>query len=131
MIGSLNVGERRLLELVRRHGVERYREIKDAIKDYSERRMRAAIGEIPDGIYVADELHHRQRRRRLTSRPASRVEVTVDGDRVVADFTGSDPQRRGPATRRASRRSCAVYNAMLHLTDPDIPSTPGATGRSR
>ena len=51
MIGSLYVGERRLLELMRKHGLERFREIKDEIKAYSERRMRAAIREIPNGTY--------------------------------------------------------------------------------
>src|SRR5205823_1568683 len=59
MIGSLYVGERRMLELAQRYG-DRLHEITEAIKDYSERRMRAEIADMPDGVYelerwVADD----------------------------------------------------------------------------
>ena len=66
MIGSLYVGERRILELVDKHGVARFREIGEAIKDYSERRMRAEIAEMPDGVY--DVRGHRDRQRRRHGR---------------------------------------------------------------
>jgi len=51
MIGSLYVGERRVLELVDKHGPERFAVLGRAIKDYAERRMRAEISEMPDGVY--------------------------------------------------------------------------------
>jgi N-methylhydantoinase B len=124
MIGSLNVGERRLLELVRRHGICRFREIKDAIKDYSERRMRAAIGSIPNGSYVADE-YIIDNDGWLDEPARIRVELTVESDRIVADFTGSDPQRQGSCNLTLVATTSAVYNAILHLTDPDIPSNAG------
>src|SRR5215218_1530784 len=60
----------------------------------AERRMRAEIAELPDGAYFAEmwveddgvmpDPFHIQ------------VTVTVEGDRIMADFTGTDPQVRGP-----------------------------------
>ncbi len=127
MIGSLNVGERRLLEVVRRHGFERFKEITEALKSYSERRMRAAIGELPKGTYVADE-YIIDNDGWLDEPGKIRVAMTVEDDRIIADFTGSDPQRRGSCNCTLVATVSAVYNAVLHMTDPDIPSN---TGRYR
>jgi N-methylhydantoinase B len=124
MIGSLNVGERRFLEIIRKHGVERFREIKDEIKAYSERRMRAAIGEIPNGTYVADEFII-DNDGWLDEPARVRVAVIVEDDRVTADFTGTEPQRDGSCNLTLVATVSAVYNAVLHLTDPDIPANAG------
>jgi N-methylhydantoinase B/oxoprolinase/acetone carboxylase alpha subunit len=124
MIGSLNVGERRLLELVAKHGTERFREIKNAIKDYAERRMRAAIREMPDGTYVAHE-YIIDNDGWLDEPARVRVAITVADDEVVADFTGSDPQRQGSCNLTLVATVSAVYNAVLHMTDPDIPANAG------
>ena len=124
MIGSLNVGERRLLELVRKHGVERFRLIKDEIKAYSERRMREAIKEIPNGTYVADE-HIIDNDGWLDEPARVRVAMTVEDDRIVADFTGTEPQRRGSCNLTLVATVSAVFNAVLHMTDSDIPANAG------
>lgn len=124
MIGSLHVGERRLLEVVRRHGNERFREIKEEIKDYAERRMRAAIGDIPNGTYVAHE-YIIDNDGWLDEPGRIRVEMRVEDDRVVADFTGTDPQRDGSCNLTLVATVSAVYNAVLHITDSDIPSNAG------
>lgn len=124
MIGSLNVGERRLLELVRKQGVERFRLIKDEIKAYSERRMREAIKEIPNGTYVADELII-DNDGWLDEPARVRVAMTVEDSRIVADFTGTEPQRRGSCNLTLVATVSAVFNAVLHLTDSDIPANAG------
>ena len=95
------------------------------IKDYSERRMRAAIGELPNGTYVAHE-YIIDNDGWLDEPARVRVEMTVEDDRVMADFTGHRRRSgRGPATSRWSPPISAVYNAILHMTDPDIPSNAG------
>ena len=124
MIGSLNVGERRLLELVRKQGVERFRLIKDEIKAYSERRMREAIKEIPNGTYVADELII-DNDGWLDEPARVRVAMTVEDNRIVADFTGTEPQRRGSCNLTLVATVSAVFNAVLHMTDSDIPANAG------
>nr|MQY83346.1 hydantoinase B/oxoprolinase family protein [archaeon] len=52
-IAANNTGSRRLLELVDEYGVELLEASMAAIMDYSERRMRAEIGALADGVYEA------------------------------------------------------------------------------
>tara|TARA_B100000686_G_C16688827_1_gene916398 strand:- start:233 stop:1444 length:1212 start_codon:yes stop_codon:yes gene_type:complete len=124
MIGALNVGERRFLEVVERHGAERFREIKNEIKDYAERRMRAAISEIPNGVYIADEFII-DNDGWLDEPARVKVTMTVDSDRVIADFTGTEKQRRGSCNLTLVATVSAVFNAILHMTDSDIPANAG------
>ena len=124
MIGALNVGERRFLEIVERHGPERFREIKNEIKDYSERRMRAAISDIPDGVYTADEFII-DNDGWLDEPARIKVTMTVEGDHIVADFTGTEEQRRGSCNLTLVATVSAVFNAILHMTDADIPANAG------
>ena len=51
--------------------------------------------------------------------------MTVDGSVLTADFDGTDPQARGPMNANYSVTASAVYNAILHLTDPNIPRNDG------
>jgi N-methylhydantoinase B len=124
MIGSLYVGEQRMTEIVERYGIEQFRTIKEAIKDYSERRMRAEISEMPDGVYpFSDYVIENDG---ITREPARlMVEVTIDGDHMTVDYTGSDKQRRGPVNCTYGVTASATYNALLHLTDHSIPSNHG------
>ena len=78
--------------------------------DYSERRLRAEIDEIPDGelrgvaCSVEDDgVTHRSVR--------GEGQARVRGDEVIADFTGSSPQVRGPMNCTFVVAASAVYNA--------------------
>ena len=44
---------------------------------------------------------------------------------MTVDYTGSDPQRRGPVNCTYGVTASATYNALLHLTDHSIPSNHG------
>ena len=124
MIGSLHVGEARLHELVQRYGLTELRSIKEAIKDYSERRMRAEIAEMPDGVYAFED--YCADNDGITNTPARlKLTVTIAGDSMRVDYTGSDPQRKGPINCTYGVTASATYNALLHLTDHDIPSNHG------
>ncbi|MCY4087489.1 MAG: hydantoinase B/oxoprolinase family protein [Actinomycetia bacterium] len=124
MIGSLHIGERRMIEAAAKYGVDRLHEITEAMKDYSERRMRAEIAEMPDGVYelerwVADDDG-------ITEEPAKlQLKVTIDGDDMIVDFTGSDRQRKGPVNCTYGVTASGTYNAVMHLTDSSIPSNHG------
>jgi N-methylhydantoinase B len=53
MYGSPVTGERRIDELTARYGVAQVRTYMRELQKYSERRMRAAVREIPNGVYEA------------------------------------------------------------------------------
>src|SRR5258708_7920113 len=50
------IGELRLTELAERHGIARLRTGMDEILAYAERRTRAALAELPDGTYSAEDV---------------------------------------------------------------------------
>src|SRR6185436_5017174 len=49
-----------------------------------------------------------------------RVALVVRGDEVIADFTGSSPQVRGPMNCTFVVAASAVYNAVFCVTDPQM-----------
>jgi N-methylhydantoinase B len=114
------LGTRRLSELSGRLGRELLNEGMDEVLDYSERRTRAALSGIEDGVYEATDV--------LESGevPAQlRVAARVRGDQLELDFGGSSPQVDGnlncpiPVTR-----SAALF-AVRVLLDPDAPPSAG------
>jgi N-methylhydantoinase B len=118
-------GERRLLELAERHGTDGLRAGMEAILDYAERRTRAALGELPDGAYEASDVLEDDgagRERDLTLR----VRATLDGERLVLDFTGTDDQVNGNLNCPLPVTLSASYFAVRVLTDPDAPPSAGA-----
>jgi N-methylhydantoinase B len=94
-----------------------------AIQDYSEERMRAAIAELPDGQYrFEDALDGDGRGGEPVTIAAT---VTVDGDRIEADFAGSDPQGPGALNAPIAVTTSATYYAVRCVTDPEIPPNAG------
>ena len=123
-IGSLRVAERRVLELLDRYGRGFVEEAADELMNYSERWMRAEIAAIPDGVY---EFTERMEDDGVVDRPVTfHVTVNVRGDELVVDWTGTDPQVRGPINATYGVTSGAVYNAVFHVTDQNIPKNSGA-----
>ena len=123
-IGSLRVAERSLLRLLDRYGREFIERAADQLLDYSERWMRSEIAAIPDGSY---EFSHAMEDDGVLSDPVTfHVTVTVDGDHLVVNWTGTDPQVRGPINATYGVTAGAVYNAIFHVTEQNIPKNSGA-----
>jgi N-methylhydantoinase B len=115
------VGVRRLRELAQRLGTDGLTAATRASLDYAERRTRACLESLPDGKRTAvDVLETADGDLEL------RLSATVDGDRIVLDFTGSAAQHPGNLNcPLAVTRSACVF-AVKVLTDPDIPPSAGA-----
>lgn len=119
-MGSNAVAVRRLAELVGREGVDHYDQLATALLDYGERRTLAALGALEDGRYeFTDCMEHG------ADDVTIRVAVTVDGESLTADFTGTDPQVAANFNAvEAVTRSC-LYYAVRVATDPTIPANGG------
>jgi N-methylhydantoinase B len=116
-----HAGARRLRELAARLGPDRLRAGTDAVLDYAERRTRACLAALPDGTRTAiDVLEAREGDLEL------RLTATVEGDRLVLDFTGTAPQHEGNLNCPPSVTKSAAYFAVRVLTDPDVPPNAGA-----
>jgi N-methylhydantoinase B/oxoprolinase/acetone carboxylase alpha subunit len=125
MIGALNVGERRLMELVDRYGAETVTGGAVRLIDHSERRLRAEISDLPDGSYAASMQVEDDG---VGTDPFTvSVKVVIRDDELIADFTGSSPQVRGPMNCTFVVALSATYNAVFCVTDPEaeIPRNSG------
>src|SRR3954467_1331559 len=123
-IGSLRVAERRVVELCDRYGREFLERAADELMDYSERWMRAEIDAIPDGVYEFTD--YMEDDGVVPERVKLHVTVTVDGDQLIVDWTGTDPQVRGPINATYGVTAGATYNAVFHVTDHNIPKNSDA-----
>jgi len=119
------VGELRLVELAERHGLEQLRAGMEEILAYAERRTRAALAELPDGTYKAEDVLEDDREGRERD-AVLRVEATVAGDGLRLDFGGTDPQVEGNLNCPLSVTKSAAFFAVRVLTDPDAPPSAGA-----
>ncbi len=115
------VGSRRLVELEERVGRETLRAAFSEVLDYAERRTRACIEALDDGSYCArDVLEAREGDLEIV------LEATVEGDRLILDFSGTAPQHEGNLNCPVAVTRSACYFAIRVLTDPDIPPSAGA-----
>ena len=122
-IASIRVGERRLQEVVRRYGIGEALEHMAALLDYSERVTRAAIQRIPDGVYqVVDYMDDDG----LTQQPVPiAVAITVAGDQMTVDFTGTSPQRPGCINAPQAITVSACFYAVRCVVGEQAPANQG------
>jgi N-methylhydantoinase B/oxoprolinase/acetone carboxylase alpha subunit len=112
-------------------GVERFAELAgapiDEVVDYGERRMRAALADLPDGTWRFEDVLDSTGSAPDQQRPARVVvAVTIAGDSVSFDFTGTDPQARGNVNAVEAVTVSAVSYALRSAVDPTIPANGGA-----
>ena len=122
-IASIRVGEKRLQDIVGRYGWDDTQDHMAALLDYSERMTRQAIQGIPDGVYqVVDYMDDDG----LTDQPvAIATTITVGGDEMTIDFTGSSPQRPGCINAPHAVTVSACLYVVRCLAGGDAPANQG------
>lgn len=107
-----------------RYGEDTMRLCFQELIDYSERRTREEISKLKDGVYRHEELILDDGSMGGPFKIA--VTMTIAGDEVEFDFSGTDPQIHGPINAPLSATSAATYYVMRCVTDPNIPNTEGS-----
>ena len=112
-VAACLAGERGYRELLDRYGRAGFAACADALLKQAERLARNAIKAMPDGIYrFTDHIDDDG----IDPGPIPiAVTVTVSGDRLVADFTGSAPQVKGAINSPIPFTKSAVYACVRHL----------------
>ncbi len=122
-IAANEIGKRRIIELVKRYGLQEVTRYSSALLDYADRMMRSVIREIPDGVYsFTDYLDDDG----VTDDPIElRVRITIGGDEATVDFSGSSPQVRGCLNAVYAITLSAIFYVFRALADFDMPSNSG------
>jgi N-methylhydantoinase B len=123
MVAAVSSCDRRIQEMIGKFGLATVIEGIDAVLDYAEQRARVAIRKIPDGTYRFTEYMEDDLRSEVPIR--IQVALTIEGDSIHLDFTGTDPQVSS-ALNIASHGVthpflCQAINAYLVTEDPGIP----------
>jgi N-methylhydantoinase B len=124
LVAGCHVAARRLEALIAEHGARRFADEIEDYLDYTEARVRAGIAALPDGEYRArytmdDDGRH-------PDRPVGvALALTVDGDRLLIDFDGTDPQVDAAVNCGYSQTTSAVLFGLRCFLDPTIPMNEG------
>jgi N-methylhydantoinase B len=122
-VGAAQLGARRLGEVIALYGVDTVRAAVDWTIDDAHRRFSAEIARWPDGRYEADVF--------VDADPAGNedihvhVAVTVDGDRLIVDFDGSDRRPEIQAWSTFGNTRGYTIAQLASLVDPSIPKNEG------
>ena len=122
-VAACRTGAQAYLDLVQRYGADTLSGYLDELLDYTERLTRAEIAALPDGTYTfTDHLDDDG----ITDEPIRiQVSLTVDGESLTADFTGTSPQVKGAINAVRSFTESCVYACVRAILDPNIPNNEG------
>mgnify|MGYP005766513781 CR=1 FL=1 len=117
-------GEERLKALAEKYGVETLMEYFDAILDYSEAGMRAAIAQIPDGkISNEDFIEHDGIEDAMIKIKAT---IEINGSDVFVDLEGTDPPAAGGVNSPWSMTLSGAYYAIKSVLGAEVLTNSGA-----
>ncbi len=121
----------RLAALAERYGARRLTAYMAEVMDYSDRLMRAALSDLPDGEGYFEDFCDGDG---IADGPDGedapfwvRMKVTKVGDSIIVDFDGTDPQVPGPMNAALSVSSSGVFCGLKTAIDPNslIPPNSG------
>jgi N-methylhydantoinase B len=122
-IGAAQLGVRRLKEVIARHGVEAVLSAVEHSISHAAKRFKEEVAAWPDGEYEADAF--------VDHDPIGNkdihvhVKVTVKGDHLKVDFTGTDTRQDLKAYSSFGNTRGYVVAQLATMMDPSIPKNEG------
>ena len=122
-IASCRVAGRHISGLIRRYGKESLLRHFDDVLDSSERRMRSIIKGLPrtkvthEGYMDNDGV--------TTDRKRIRVQITMNGDSLHVDYTGTAVESQGPLNVGPALAHCFAFMGVKAALDPSGPINSG------
>lgn len=115
-------GERRLLELCDRYGVQTLARAVDRLLDASEMRLRHALRELHDGAFAAEDFLEDR-----NGTPSLRIalRLTLRDGQATIDYAGTSAQTALPLNAVFGVTLSGVHYALRAVTDPTIPMNDG------
>lgn len=120
------IGRRRLHALMDAHPQDEVVLYAGHLQRYSERLVRAALAEWPEGTYAfADGIEVQDGSDATVSEATIRVQAQVEEGTVTFDFAGTDPAVEGALNAVLSITQSACYYVVRGLMEGDVPVNAG------
>jgi N-methylhydantoinase B len=116
MVGTCRKAAERVEALLDRHGLPTVRACITGLLDRAERRMRQRIRALPAGTYRYEA--YLEGGREQLELLAIRAAVTIAGDTITVDLTGSAPQTSGPTNVGPAMAPTGVFTIVKSFLDP-------------
>jgi N-methylhydantoinase B len=117
------LGAHRLGELLHRYGRPTCVAAMDELLAYGERKIRAALADVPEGVYAFEDFMDDDG---ADGPPVPiRVRITVRSGAIALDFAGTGAQVPGDINVVYLALVATVYYALKALLDPTIPANGG------
>jgi len=127
MIAGVRKAAQRYFDIMDNYGPDVTLGAIHEMMNQGEKMARAAISRIPNGTYSTEALLDGDGNddEPLDDKVWLRMAITVEDEEMTMDFTGTDPQCRGPMNvPETSTISSARYGFKV-ITTPDLPSNEG------
>lgn len=118
-IGANEKGAEEFKKAVKKHGMEDYLIFKEQVIDYSEKRTKKMIEELPESIVSYQDLMEWKNDVKL------KVQIDIETDRLDFDFFGTDEQVEGNINAPAPVTYSAVFYVLRCLLPEDVPVNNG------
>jgi len=121
-INSLDLGVRRMDDLLDEYGRDTVRDVFSELKERSARQMRSLIGDLADGTYSTEEFLDNDG---IEDEPLKiALDLTIEGGTLKFDFSRSADACAGPINISESTTIAATYVALKHVFR-DVPANGG------
>ncbi|HEX6311947.1 MAG TPA: hydantoinase B/oxoprolinase family protein [Acidimicrobiia bacterium] len=122
-IGAAQLAATRLGDLLDRWGADTVEQSVDSMIDYAAKRFREEVAAWPDGVYEGDAY--------VDHDPLGNpdihlhVKITVEGDDLTIDYTGSDTRQEIQAWSTFGNTRGYTIGQIASMMDPEIPKNEG------
>jgi N-methylhydantoinase B len=122
-IGAAQLAAKHLGDLLERWGADTVEQSVDSMIDYAAKRFREEVAAWPDGVYEGDAY--------VDHDPLGNpdihlhVTITVDGDKLTIDYTGSDTRQEIQAWSTFGNTRGYTIGQIASMMDPEIPKNEG------
>ena len=124
MLETLHLGETRVTELCAKYGTDTIELCREAILDNAEQVMRQRVSELSDGVYYYE--NYLDKGGPHPHPLPIKLKMTIEGDSIAFDFTGTSPQVEAPTNCGPSVTRGGTFTMIKSLLDPLSPVAGGS-----
>ena len=123
-MGATRVGERRMIALLEKYGLDVVERHKLALFDATRRMMEAEIAAIPNGEYSGEGYVYYDGRNE-GSKYTIRVDISVEDAAIKFDYSRTDERTNGFVNGTYTSSASATALTLLQMVNPAIPHNEG------